>query len=367
MAARMTMFRFLTLPMGLTLAAGGLMCSRDRPPGGSTVLDEATSLAIPRIQEEPGLSTVAIVRKLTPSVVRVQTESTAAGFRQPSDPEAGIGTGVLFSAAGHIITNDHVIAAATEPDDRISVTLADGRTFYADITGRDRATDLAVLRIRAENLIPASFGSSDELQVGQDVVAIGFALDLYGGPSVTRGVISALRRTIHAGNFTIPNAIQTDAGINLGNSGGPLVNAHGEVIGINTAIVRNAQQVSFALPVSTVSPVVESLIAHGTVQRAFLGVSTIEVELSLARRFKLPVARGIAVTLVAQGSPAEKAGLHPDDVILKIADQEVTNHGDLLAVLARHRPGEKVRIDYYRGTRLNSLELELEEPPGGGR
>ncbi|MBM3792150.1 MAG: PDZ domain-containing protein [Acidobacteria bacterium] len=318
---------------------------------------------IPHIREEEGLTTVAIVQKLAPSIVRVQAETASGRSFRSSNPEAGVGTGVVFTRDGHVITNDHVIAAGTGLGDRITVILSDESTFYAQIVGRDRPTDLAVLKIDAADLTPAVFAGPDEVHVGQDVVAIGFALDLHGGPTVTRGVISALRRTIHTNQFTIPDAIQTDAGINLGNSGGPLVNARGEVIGINTAIVRNAQQVGFAIPVSTVLSVVEALIRSGGVRRAYLGVSTVEVELSLARRFKLPVARGIAVTLIAAGSPAEKAGLQVEDVILRIAGREVSNHGDLLAVLARHRPGEKVQIDYYRGAKLNSLQVDLEEPP----
>jgi len=360
------------LLLALTGSVLFIACSRtlpiDAPPENSAAGENLSqpgsdAAAMPRIREEEGLTTVAIVQKLAPSIVRVQAETAnARGFRG-SDPEAGVGTGVVLTKDGHIITNDHVIAAVTGLDDRITVILSDQRTFYAEIVGRDRPTDLAVLKISAPDLIPAVFGKPEELQVGQDVVAIGFALDLRGAPTVTRGVISALHRAIHAGQFTISEAIQTDAAINLGNSGGPLVNARGEVIGINTAIVRNAQQVGFAISIAIVQPIIDAIIRDGTVRRSYLGVGTQEVELRLARHFNLPVARGIAVTLVTEGSPAEKAGLRTDDVILKIAGKVVSNHGELLALLATHRPGERVRVDFYRGTRLDSLEIELAFPP----
>jgi S1-C subfamily serine protease len=359
------------------VCAGG--CSKSVPPEAApaappqvvesapkteTPKEEESAVSIPHIRQLDGLTAVEIVRKLAPSIVRVESEPAHGRSTRLPDLEAAVGTGVIITADGHIVTNDHVIALGAGASDRISVVLSDQRTFYAQIIGRDRPTDLAVLKIEASDLIPAVFAKPRALQVGQDVVAIGFAFDMRGAPTVTRGVISALRRAIHAGQFTIPDAIQTDAGINLGNSGGPLVNAFGEVIGINNAIVRDAQHVGFAISVAIVRPVVEALIRDGEVKRAYLGVSTREVELTLARQFKLPVARGVVVTLVAAESPAEKAGLQTDDVILKIADERISNHGELLALLANHKPGEKVRIDLYRDARLNSIEVELAKPPG---
>lgn len=331
-------------------------------PPAATRNDDATA-PVPVIREELGLTTVEIVKKLAPSIVRVQSEPARPRSYRSATPEAGVGTGVIFTVEGHIITNDHVIAAAAGASDRISVVLSDQRNFYAQIVGRDRPTDLAVLKIEAPDLVPARFGKPGELQVGQDVVAIGFAFDLQGAPTVTRGVISAVHRAIDSGPFTIPDAIQTDAAINLGNSGGPLVNARGEVVGINNAVVRDARQMGFAISVAIVRPVVEAIIRHGQVKRAYLGVSAREVEVTLARRFKLPIARGIAVTLVAEGSPAHKAGLQADDVILKIAGEPVSNYGELLAILARHKPGDKVKVDFYRGSRLDSLEVELADNP----
>ena len=334
------------------------------PPKQEVRQVEEEPHTVPLIREEEGLTTVQIVHKLAESIVRVETETAQRRAPQAADAEAGVGTGLIFSREGHIITNDHVIAAASGPADRIAVTLLDQRTFYAQIVGRDRPTDLAVLKIDAPDLVPASLGSPRELEVGQDVVAIGFALDMLGAPTVTRGVISALHRAIHGRLFTIPDAIQTDAGINLGNSGGPLVNARGEVIGINNASIRDAQQVGFAISVSIVRPVIDAILRDGRVRRAYLGVSTREVELRLARRFKLPVARGIAVIYVEKDSPAEKAGLRPEDVILRVAGQRVSNHGELLAILFRHKSGDRIRIDYYREAQSSSAEVELTNPPG---
>lgn len=335
----------------------------DTPEPAAGAGNENATAAVPAIREEIGLTTVEIVKKLAPSIVRVQSEPARPRSYRAATPEAGVGTGVIFTAEGHIITNDHVIASGAGASDRISVVLSDQRNFYAQIVGRDRPTDLAVLKIEAPDLVPARFGKPGELQVGQDVVAIGFAFDLQGAPTVTRGVISAVHRAIDSGPFTIPDAIQTDAAINLGNSGGPLVNARGEVIGINNAVVRDARQMGFAISVAIVRPVVEAIIRHGQVKRAYLGVSAREVEVTLARRFKLPIARGIAVTLVAEGSPAHRAGLQADDVILKIAGEPVSNYGELLAILARHKPGDRVKVDFYRGSRLDSLEVELADNP----
>ena len=164
---------------------------------------------------------------------------------------------MIIDTDGHIVTNNHVVTAGTgnRPADRITVTLSDQRTATATIVGRDQATDLAVLKIDVDSLAPATFADPESLQVGQDVVAIGFALDLKGGPTVTRGVLSAKGRTIDEQPYTINDAIQTDAGINPGNSGGPLVNARGEVIGINTAIIQGAQSIGFSISVALVQPI----------------------------------------------------------------------------------------------------------------
>lgn len=307
---------------------------------------------IPHIREEEGLTTVAIVQKLAPSIVRVQAETASGRSFRSSNPEAGVGTGVVFTRDGHVITNDHVIAAGTGLGDRITVILSDESTFYAQIVGRDRPTDLAVLKIDAADLTPAVFAGPDEVHVGQDVVAIGFALDLHGGPTVTRGVISALRRTIHTNQFTIPDAIQTDAGINLGNSGGPLVNARGEVIGINTAIASNSggsEGIGFAIPINMFMIVAGQLIERGGVSRAFLGVQLdASFGPAMAAELGLPRPIGARVTDVTPNSPAAEARLQKDDVILQYEGTPVEDDAHLVNLVNLTEVGKQVTLVILR-------------------
>ncbi len=331
---------------------------------GSTTTAGASGSA-PGIRSEAGLSTVEIVDKLAPSIVRVQTEGATLDIFGRTTPGGGVGTGVIIDTAGHIVTNNHVVTVGggTRPADRITVTLSDQRTATATIVGRDQATDLAVLKIDADNLVPASFADPESLRVGQDVVAIGFALDLKGGPTVTRGVLSARGRTIDEQPYTINDAIQTDAGINPGNSGGPLVNALGEVIGINTAIVQGAQSIGFSISVALVQPTVRDLIDRGKIDRAYLGVGTVDVTPSIAKNFDLPVEKGIAVTVVGRNTPAADAGLRQNDVIVKVDGQDVANNGSLLAILAKHRAGDTVSVEFYRGSDLQKIDVKLDSRP----
>ncbi|MBI2724530.1 MAG: trypsin-like peptidase domain-containing protein [Chloroflexi bacterium] len=321
----------------------------------------------PRIAGEQGLTTPEIVQKLAPSIVRVQTETASLDVFGRSTPSTGVGTGVIIDTQGRVVTNNHVITGSdgTTPADRITVTLNDQRTFDATIVGRDQPTDLAVLKINADNLTPATFASPDGLEVGQDVVAIGFALDLAGGPTVTRGVISAKGRTIEEPAYRINDAIQTDAGINPGNSGGPLVDARGNVVGINTAIIQSAQSIGFSISVSVVQPTVQQLIDRGQIERAYLGVGTVDVTPSIARSFGLPVDRGLAVTVVGTGAPAQRAGLRQNDVIVKVDGQTVENNGKLLAVLAQRRAGDQVEVQFYRGNALTTVTVTLAARPDG--
>jgi S1-C subfamily serine protease len=339
--------------------------------GSGRTSDAATTFpgaarTAPAIQPESGLTTVQIVDKLAPSIVRVQTEGARLDIFGRTTPSGGVGTGLIIDTEGHIVTNNHVVTAGTgnRPADRITVTLSDQRTATATIVGRDQATDLAVLKIDIDSLAPATFADPEGLRVGQDVVAIGFALDLEGGPTVTRGVLSAKGRTIDEQPYTINDAIQTDAGINPGNSGGPLVNALGEVIGINTAIIQGAQSIGFSISVALVQPIVRDLIDFGEIDRAYLGVGTVDVTPSIAKNFNLPVEKGIAVTVVGRGTPAESAGLRQNDVIVKIDGEDVTNNGSLLAILARHRTGDTVKLEFYRGSTLQKLDVELDSRPG---
>ena len=305
-------------------------------------------------------STVDLVEALRPSVVHILAETSIDVFGQTT-PQSGVGTGFIIDTDGHIVTNNHVITDGNgAPVDSITVTLADGREFEAEVVGRDAPTDVAVLQIDADDLVPVAIGQSSELRVGQEVVAMGNALNLPGGPTVTKGVISAVNRLIQEENVTIQDAIQTDAAINPGNSGGPLVNANGEVIGITTAVIRgNAEGIGLAISIDSAEPIIQELIANGEVDRGFLGVNILEITESLASQFDLPVDQGIGITLVQEGGPADDAGLLEDDIIVRIEDTEIETSADLFQVLSDHRAGEEVTVTYYRGANEETTELTL--------
>jgi serine protease Do len=332
----------------------------------AAVIFQAACATAERAQRTPvpgkSLTTVEIVRKLTPSVVKLQ-----ASVAKTSGPDSAIfansfGTGVLFDPDGHIVTSLHVICpGGREVPDRVLATLSDRRTFYASVVGTDQRLDLAVLKIDASGLTPAVFGDPLKLEVGDDVVAIGYAFDLAGPPSVTRGVVSALRRRIMQSGLVIPDAIQTDADIHPGNSGGPLANSRGEVIGVNTAVASWSGEVGFAISASVLRPAVESIIRTGVVKRAYIGISTAESSVPFALG---PLAgKGIPVLLVLEGSPAHEAGLRPKDIIVSIAGEPVATGGDLLPVLAKHKPGERVAVEFYRGQERRSVLVTLAEQP----
>ncbi|MFQ6020299.1 MAG: S1C family serine protease, partial [Dehalococcoidia bacterium] len=309
------------------------------------------------------LSTAEIVDLLRPSVVHVLTETATIGVFGQVVPQQGVGTGFIIDEEGHIVTNNHVITLNDDqPVEDITVTLDDGRKFPARIVGRDRPTDLAVLKIDAEGLTPATLGDSSQLRVGDEVVAIGNALNLPGGPTVTKGVISAKDRLIQSGAISIPDAIQTDAAINPGNSGGPLVNMRGEVGGITTAVIRasDAQGVGLVIAIDTAKPIVAELMESGLVERGFLGVGIVSVTASLAESFGLAVDHGVALQEVQPNGPAAEAGLETGDVIVTVEGQDVETSGDLLAVLSEYREGVTVEVGFYRGDDMKSAEVTLD-------
>jgi S1-C subfamily serine protease len=302
-------------------------------------------------------------------VVHILSEAATLDVFGQAVPSQGVGTGFIIDDQGHIVTNNHVVVqpnTCDTPVQHIVVTLNDGRNFDAKIVGRDVPTDLAVLQIDAGGLAPAALGDSSTVPVGDAVVAIGNALDLPGGPTVTTGVVSAEQRLIEEQDcgVTIPGAIQTDAAINPGNSGGPLVDTSGQIIGITTAaIVGNAEGVGFAISSDTAKPIIQELIANGKVERAFLGVSVVDITPSLAASFNLPVDHGVGLQQVQSGGPADKGGLQVDDILVKIDGADVNTSGDLFAFLAQHHAGEKVTVAYYRGSGQHSTEVTLEAQP----
>jgi len=316
------------------------------------------------------LTVPEVVQRLRPSVVHILTESATFGTFGQVVPSEGVGTGFIIDERGYIVTNNHVVVrpdTCDQPARRITVTLYDGRKLSAQVVGTDPATDLAVLKVEATGLAPAPLGSSAALQVGEEVVAIGNALDLPGGPSVTKGVVSAKGRLIQESEcgVTIPDAIQTDAIINPGNSGGPLVNMRGEVVGITTAVIRGSlvEGLGFAIPIDLARSIIEELIAKGKVERAYLGILVVDVTPSLARELDLPVEKGVGVQDVVPGGPADRAGLRPGDIIVRIGGQEVDNSGELLEALRRLRPGQEVSVEFYRDGRPLSASVTLAARP----
>ncbi|MBM3944260.1 MAG: trypsin-like serine protease, partial [SAR202 cluster bacterium] len=329
----MRLFRLKTTPLiAVTpfVLALAVACSRDAsvlptatvPPTPTTGLTSAPTPTIQQLTQAAStphsvtegrvLTTVDVVKELKPSVVQVVAEVVRMDFFGRPSPDTGVGTGIVLDTAGHVLTNNHVVQGAQI----INVVLNDGTSHRASIVGADPTTDLAVLRIAAAGLTPALLGHSAELEVGQDVIAIGHALGLPGGPTVSKGVISALGRTIQIdAQNTIVDLIQTDASINPGNSGGPLVNLKGEVVGINTAIIESGQGIGFAINIDDVRVVAGQLISQGVVKRGFLGVTPFNLTPALASRFNVPVSEGIIIQQAIAGSGAAVAGLREGDVI----------------------------------------------------
>ncbi len=306
------------------------------------------------------LTTVEVVKILTPSVVQIVTEGLAMGFVNQPVPSMGVGTGIILDQQGHILTNNHVIAGAQ----RVTVTLSSGDSFTARVVGGDASTDTAVIRIEADGLQPAKLGRSSDLQVGEDVIGIGHALGLPGGPTVSKGVVSALGRSIQVdAQTTIVDLIQTDAAINPGNSGGPLVTTRAEVIGMNTAGILGSQGISFAINIDDAQIVVAQLKERGYVDRGFLGISPANLSPSLANLAGVPVTEGILLVQVIPDSPAAKAGLQAEDVIVQLGDEPIRNTGELSKFLIAHPPGESVSVLYFRRGSQRSTRVILGERP----
>ena len=269
-------------------------------------------------------------------------------------PARGLGSGFIIDKPGHILTNHHITAGSRE----IEVALTDGRAFEGRLVGSDPANDLAVVKIDASDLPAAELGDSNELKVGQTVIAIGNPFGLVGGPSVTVGVVSALNRHILA-ERVYERLIQTDASINPGNSGGPLLDLTGKVVGINTANIPGAQSIGFAIPVNTAKTVLEDIVKHGRVTRPWLGVIGIDVSRELSRRFGLTVDAGVMVMRVIPESPAERADLQSGDVVVAIADTRVASMEDLQREIRTRTAGDTVSLVVVRGSDEGRVRVTL--------
>ncbi len=270
-----------------------------------------------------------------------------------SGPQEGLGSGVIVSASGYILTNNHVVEGA----DEIEVVLRDGRKAKAKTIGTDPESDLALLKIELTELPVIVFGSSDALQVGDQVLAIGNPFGV--GQTVTGGIVSALGRN-ELGINTFENFIQTDAAINPGNSGGALVDVQGNLLGINTAIYSRSGGslgIGFAIPATTARTVMDGLVKDGVVTRGWIGIDPQELTAELAESFNVQVKQGVVVNGVLQGAPSEKAGLRPGDVITAIDGKAVKNRPELLAAVAALKPGSSAKFSVAR--KAESIELTI--------
>ena len=342
------------------------------PQSTATLAEPSTNGGIPHAEEvvqtgeEVRLTTVEIVKILRPSVVHIATERLVEGMMNQPIPE-GVGTGVVLDVEGHILTNNHVVVSSEgQFASRITVTLHTGESYVAEPVGSDFSTDTAIIRIDAEGLRPAMLGDSSTIEVGEEVVAIGHALDLPGGPTVSKGVVSGLGRSLPSdpqSRITLIDLIQTDAAINPGNSGGPLVNIRAEVIGINTAIIPQSQGIGFAINIDAAKVVAAQLTERGFVQRGFLGIRPLNVTPGLASQFDLPVSSGILLEVVFPDLGAATAGLEAGDIVVQLGESPIANTGELAKFLLSHPPGETVDVVFFRGTEEMTVQLTLGENP----
>jgi Do/DeqQ family serine protease len=281
------------------------------------------------------------------------------GDREDDSPQMGLGSGVIVSPEGYILTNNHVVEGAQE----IEVTLSDSRRTTAKVIGTDPDTDLAVLRITLDRLPVIAMGNSDTVQVGDKVLAIGNPFGV--GQTVTGGIISALGRN-QLGINTFENFIQTDAAINPGNSGGALVDVNGSLLGINTAIYSRSggnMGIGFAIPVNTARQVLEGLVRNGQVTRGWIGVEPVELNSDLAETFGIQQTEGVIITGVLQNGPAFKAGLKPGDVLLAVGEKDVRNVSELLTLIAAQTPGTAVKMRIKRRNADMTLEVTPAQRP----
>lgn len=350
----------ISLVIVVILSLSLLSCGQQPATTETSTQSQVNTSGSPLV-EQPALPTIAeVVANVKPSVVAINVEITTYNiFNQPTQTE-GAASGWIIRSDGYIVTNNHVVQGA----DNVTITLNDGRAFPADEIYTDPFTDLAVVKVNAQNLPALGTGDSSELSVGDWVVAIGNALGQ--GTSATTGIVSALGISLsESPGQTLHNLVQTDTAINPGNSGGPLVDMTGQVIGITSIKVAQigVEGMGYAISINQAMPVINTLITTGYVMRPWLGISVYTVDQSVATFYRLGVDKGVLITDVASGSPADKAGLRPGDVITAIDGKEQVYAGALMDYINSLEIGQKIGITYYRGNVQNTASVTLVQSP----
>lgn len=334
-----------------------------------SLLTSYTPDSIYRIPKE--LNFLGTSKGVIPGVVHIRTSYGPGDFSlNPLEsffemPSRSSGSGVIISDDGFIVTNNHVIEDASN----IEVVMNNNMRYYARLVGTDPTTDLALLKVRAQDLPFVRYGDSDRITTGEWVLAVGNPFDL--NSTVTAGIVSAKARNIgilrDRNSLQVESFIQTDAAVNPGNSGGALVNLRGELIGINTAIATSSgsyQGYSFAIPVNLVKKVMDDLLEFGKVQRGLLGISITDLNAGLSEELKISITQGVIINKVNEGSAAAEAGLNNRDVIIGINGLPVTSVSELQELVARHRPGAVIKVDFYRNNSLKSMKVKLKNTEG---
>ena len=317
-------------------------------------------MSVPQLSSYDEKKVLDMIERVTKSVVNISTVRLVHNMFFQTVPISGMGSGTIIDAEkGLILTNNHVVGGAQ----KIGVTLWNSQVIEGTIVGSCVARDIAVVKVNGKDLQFAELGDSDKLRVGQAVYAIGNPFGLSGGPTVTTGVVSALNRTIQSDQGLIENLVQTDAAINPGNSGGPLVDLEGRIVAISTAIIPFAQGIGFAIPVNAAKSCAIDILTVGGSRKPWLGVIGITLTEEIAQYYGLPVGRGVLVTKIAEGSPAEQAQMMQGDIILEIDNTETASIDELIREIRKHKTDDKVRVFVIRESKQHFFEVTLGNMP----
>jgi serine protease Do len=359
------------LASGGTVLALGATGALDRTIPGSSATAAGTPVgAVKPVTIDENSATIAVAARVSPAVVRITVTGNTNNGDLGVIPSTGVGSGVIYDSHGWILTNKHVV----EGGDKFDVELKDGRVLAGTVYGIDTLTDLAIVKVDGTDLPSAAIGESDALKVGQLVVAIGSPLGTYSN-SVTSGIVSATGRSITTEGSTKPlnNLIQTDAAINPGNSGGPLLDADGNVIGINTAIASGSNGIGFAIPIDIARPIMAQAVAGQELSRPYMGISFVTINRAFATDHQLTVnqgayvggvdASGATTSGIVAGQPADKAGIQDGDIITKVGDKTIDSEHPLDSVLSQFSPNQTVPVELLRDGKTETVQVTLGTRP----